>query len=184
MNRIGIVAFVCIGSLGLMAPRAGADGWDQKTRFTFSGPVEIPGHELSAGTYVFKLVDSASDRDVVQVFNEDETHLVGVFLAIPDYHLKPAGKPIITFSERPAGSPEAVRAWFYPGENYGHAFVYSRRMAAQLARANREAVASMEDEPGSDATVMKHAHLRSQQPTGEETEIPREAPPAQDGSRK
>src|ERR1700758_3928834 len=83
--------------------RARADEWDQKTIFTFSGPVEIPGQVLTAGTYVFKLADSSSDRNIVQVFNKDENHLYGTFLAIPDYRMKTPSKPIITFEERAAG---------------------------------------------------------------------------------
>src|SRR6266851_7588456 len=106
---------VCIGLLGAMIPAVRADEWDQKTVFTFSAPVEIPGQVLQAGTYVFKLADSSSDRDIVQVFSKDEKHLYGTFLAVPDQRLRPAGKPIITFDEGVAGSPEAVRAWFYPG---------------------------------------------------------------------
>src|ERR1700727_3091825 len=123
MNRMKtrVMLFVGLGLLGGIVQRAAADDFDQKTVFTFSGPVEIPGQVLSAGTYVFKLADSASDRSVVQVFNQDQNHFYGTFLTIPDYRLKPAGKPIITFDERAAGSPEAVRAWFYPGENYRHA---------------------------------------------------------------
>ncbi len=113
-----------VAVLGSLMPTAMADNWDQKTIFTFSGPVEIPGQVLPAGTYVFKLAGSSSDRNIVQVFNRDQNHLYGTFLAIPDYRLRPADKPIITFDERPAGSPEAVKAWFYPGQNYGHDFVY------------------------------------------------------------
>jgi hypothetical protein len=113
-----------VGVLGSLMPMAKADDWDQKTIFTFSVPVEIPGQALPAGTYVFKLANSSSDRNIVQVFNRDESHLYGTFLAIPDYRLKPAGRPIITFDERPIGTPEAVKAWFYPGQNYGHDFVY------------------------------------------------------------
>lgn len=128
MNRTRAILalLVGLGTLGGMAPRANAGEWDQKTIFTFSGPVEIPGQVLPAGTYVFKLADSSSDRNTVQVFSEDEKHLYGTFLSIPDERLRPAGKPIITFDERTAGSPEAVRAWFYPGDDYGHQFVYPK----------------------------------------------------------
>src|SRR6202142_1606116 len=97
--------FVGLGLLGGMVQRAAADDFDQKTTFTFSGPVEIPGQVLSAGTYVFKLADLGSQRNIVQVFSEDQRHLYGTFLAIPDQRLRPAGKPIITFDERAAGSP-------------------------------------------------------------------------------
>src|SRR5580658_10205077 len=134
---------VCLGILGTMMAPLRADEWDQKTVLTFSGPVEIPGQVLEAGTYVFKLADSASDRNIVQVFDKDENHLYGTFLTVPDYRLKPTGKTIINFDERPAGNPEAVRAWFYPGDNYGHDFVYPKARAVVLAKANNQPVASM-----------------------------------------
>src|ERR1700685_2510651 len=121
-----VMLFVGLGLLGGIVQRAAADDFDQKTVFTFSGPVEIPGQVLSAGTYVFKLADSSSDRNIVQVFNRDETHLYGTFLAIPDYRIKPAGETIITFEERPAGSPEAVKACVYPGENYCRGVLYPK----------------------------------------------------------
>src|SRR5208282_788969 len=178
MNSVKIIAFVCMGVLGAIAPQVKADDWNQKTIFTFSGPVEIPEHVLAPGTYVFKLMDSPSDRNVVQVFNKDENYLYGTFLAIPDYRLKPAGKPIITFEERAAGSPEAVRAWFYPGENYGHQFVYPKVKAVELAKANNQPVASMPNElaantvaPEPQAAPLKEAPVKAQQPSGEEIEI-------------
>ena len=185
MNRMKtrVMLFVGLGLLGGMVQRAAADDFDQKTVFTFSGPVEIPGQVLSAGTYVFRLADSSSDRNIVQVFNKDETHLYGTFLAIPDYRIKPAGKTIITFEERPAGSPEAVKAWFYPGENYGRDFVYPKPKATALAKANNTPVPSMPAEFAANtikpaATVkaphivaMSQAPLKAQKPTEEEVEI-------------
>ena len=178
-----VMLFFGLGLLGGIVQRAAADDFDQKTVFTFSGPVEIPGQVLSAGTYVFKLADSSSDRNIVQVFNKDETNLYGTFLAIPDYRIKPAGKTIITFEERPAGSPEAVKAWFYPGENYGRDFVYPKPKATALAKANNTPVPSMPAEFAANtiepaATVkaphivaMSQAPLKAQKPTEEEVEI-------------
>src|SRR5579859_1204635 len=183
MKSATIMMLVGMGLIGMMMPNAKADEWNQKTIFTFSGPVEIPGQVLSAGTYVFKLADSQSDRSVVQVFNKSENHLYGTFLTIPDYRVKPSGKPIITFDERASGSPEAVRAWFYPGENYGHDFVYPKTKAVVLAKANNQPVASMPDEQAANTTkpaktmqephvvAMKQTPLKAQKPTGEEVEI-------------
>jgi hypothetical protein len=183
MRNLKIVVFTCAGLLGSLLPQARADEWNQKTVFTFSGPVEIPGQVLSAGTYVFKLADSQSDRNIVQVFNKRENHLYGTFLTVPDYRLKPAGRPIITFDERPADSPEAVRAWFYPGDNYGHEFVYPKVKALRLAKANNIPVASMPDELAANTTKpattmqephvmeLKQAPLKAQKPTEEEVEI-------------
>jgi hypothetical protein len=131
-TRAMLILLAGLAVAGGMAPRASAGEWDQKTIFTFSGPVEVPGQVLPAGTYVFKLADSSSDRNTVQVFSEDEKHLYGTFLSIPDERLHPAGKPIITFDERTAGSPEAVRAWFYPGDDYGHQFVYPKQQGGGI----------------------------------------------------
>ena len=183
MNRSRMIAFVCVAVLGTVFPQAKADDWNQKTVFSFSGPVEVPGQVLEPGTYVFKLMNSQSDRNIVQVFNKRENHLFGTFLTIPDYRLKPAGKTIITFEERAAGSPEAVRAWFYPGQNYGHQFVYPKARAVELAKANNQPVASMPTELAQNTTLpattmqeshviaMKQAPLKVQQPTEEEVEI-------------
>ncbi len=119
---------------------AQADDWNKKTRITFSGPVEIPGVHLAgwgvlpAGTYVFKIFNSLSDRHIVQIFDKDETTVYATILAIPNYRLKATDKTVMTFSERPAGQPEALRAWFYPGKNWGEEFVYPKARAIELAK--------------------------------------------------
>ena len=136
---------------GATAQLARADDWDQKTVFTFSVPVEIPDQVLPAGTYVFKLADSPSNRNIVQVFNEEQNHLYGTFLAIPDYRLDVTDKTVITFDERPAGSPEAVKAWFYPGEHYGHDFVYPKVKPVELAQADELPASPTPAEPESPA---------------------------------
>lgn len=180
---VRLILFTGVGLVVGMAPQAVADDWDQKTVFTFSGPVEVPGQVLPAGTYTFKLADSQSDRNIVQVFNKDENHLYGTFITIPDYRLQPAGKTIITFSERPVGSPEAVRSWFYPGENYGHDFVYPKPKAAVLSQANNTPVASMPGELASNTTqpvasmsepqveALRTAPIKAQTPTQEDVEV-------------
>ena len=104
-------------SLALMgaviSPAAKADSWNRKTVVTFSAPVEIPGVHLKgwgvlpAGTYVFKILDSQSDRHIVQIFSQDEKTVYATILAIPNYRLKATDKTVITFRERPAGEPEA-----------------------------------------------------------------------------
>ena len=186
MSSVKVVTYISAGLLAFCLaapPRARADEWDQKTTVTFSGPVEIPGRVLPAGTYVFKLADSMSDRNVVEVYNKNENHLYGIFLAIPDYRLKPAGKPVITFEERAANSPEAVKAWFYPGDNYGHEFVYPKVRAVQLARTYKQPVPSMPNELAANTTkpttnmtephvmAMKQAPLKAEKPSQEEVEI-------------
>jgi hypothetical protein len=106
-----------------------ADEFNKETKLEFSGPVEVPGKVLTPGKYVFKIADSESDRDIVQIFSEDangEQKLVTTTIAIPDYREETPEKTIIQFEERPSGSPEAIHSWFYPGDNTGWQFVYRK----------------------------------------------------------
>ncbi|HKQ72621.1 MAG TPA: hypothetical protein VJ810_02760 [Blastocatellia bacterium] len=129
-----------------------ADAWNKKTILTFSQPVEVPGVVLPAGTYVFKLLDSASDRHIVQIFNEDQTHIYATILAIPNYRLQVTGKTVITFVERPAGEPPAIRAWFYPGDNFGQEFVYRKSRTVELAKQTTSTIQTMPSEPEPEIT--------------------------------
>jgi hypothetical protein len=103
---------------------ANADVWDKKTVVTFSDSVEIPGQVLPAGTYVFKLANSISDRHIVQIWTGDETQLLATLMTVPDYRLNPPDKTIFEFDERPGDSPMAIHSWFYPGDNMGQQFLY------------------------------------------------------------
>ena len=168
---------------------AKADEWNRKTVMTFSGPVEIPGVHLKgwgvlpAGTYVFKILDSQADRHIVQIFNKDETVVYATILAIPNYRLTATGKTVVTFSERPAGEPEALRAWFYPGKNWGEEFVYPRAKAVELAKTgNTLVLATTADVPVEvekpiltvnepEVAQLKQAPIVAIKPTGEEVEV-------------
>jgi len=90
---------------------------------------------------------------------------------VPDYRLKPTGKTVITFSERPAGTPEAMKAWFYPGSNYGQEFVYPKTRAVELAKAENESVPSTSYSLQASAATMKNAPVKAEKPTGEEVEV-------------
>jgi hypothetical protein len=143
-KTLAVVVGIVVLSFALV-PKVNASDFDQKTIVTFNQPVEVPGKVLVPGTYVFKVLDTAGTRDVVQVLDKSETHVIGTFLTIPTEMSKPPERPFIRFSERASGSPEAIEAWFYPGHTDGHEFVYPREHAVELAKANNQNVASMPD---------------------------------------
>jgi hypothetical protein len=121
-----------------------ADQWDKKTTLTFSQPVEIPGQILPAGTYMFKIADSPSDRHIVQIYNADGSQIIATVLAINDWRIKPTGDTVVKFAERSGDNPEAVKAWFYPGDNFGQEFVYPRARALELAAETKEPIPAMD----------------------------------------
>ena len=115
--------------MGSMVAPAIADEWNKETKLEFSKPVQVPGKVLEAGKYVFKLADSDSDRNIVQIYSEDasgDQKFVTTILAIPAYRVVTPDQPIVQFEEGPAGTPEAIHSWFYPGDNAGWAFVYPK----------------------------------------------------------
>lgn len=116
------------------APALHADAWDRRTVVTFNNPVEIPRVVLGPGTYVVKLVNSLSDRNIVQFLNERENHVFATVLAVPDYEPNMIrDHSVFTFEERAADAPKALKTWFYPGDNWGEEFVYPKAETARTA---------------------------------------------------
>jgi len=198
-SRASMFAFSIGVICMIFSSAASGQSWNKKTSVTFSGPVEIPGvgaQVLPAGTYIFKLLDSQSDRHIVQIFNKDESHVYATILAIPNYRLKATDKTVITFSERAAGEPQAIRAWFYPGDNSGQEFVYPKKRALELAKITKTPVIYIPDEvapfivaPITTATeapvvALREAPLKAVTPTGEEVALAEvvEPPPVQTAS--
>src|SRR6266481_5074191 len=172
--RMLTVLFGLALMLAAYFPLAHADEWDKTTKITFSEPVQVPGRVLPAGTYVFKLLDSASNRHIVQIFNEDHTALITTVLAIPNQRLEPAGKTILKYDERPSGQPIALAAWFYPGDNFGQEFVYPKGEAEQLSRLNKREVPSLESREEKNET----AEAAKPEPANPPAEAKQETPPA------
>ena len=129
-----------------VAPAAHADEWTKLTYFTFSAPVEMPGMVLPAGSYKFELADPDSTRRVLRISEKEGGKVQGIFLSIPDQKLEPSDKPIVMFREAPAGAPEAVKAWFYPGETTGYEFVYPHDQALKIAKATHTSVLTAKGE--------------------------------------
>ena len=183
---IATVAIFCAGT-------ASAQTLSKKITVTFNMPVEIPGGSaqvLPAGVYVFRLLDSLSDRNIVQVFNKDESHIYATILAIPNFRLRATDKTVMTFQERAAGDPQAIRAWFYPGDNWGQEFVYPKSKALALAKLTNAPVLYIPDEiapniiapvkTADDAPVvaLRQVPLRAVTPAGQDVAIAEVVTPA------
>jgi len=177
LYRVAFILYIAVSVVGFASP-AKADESNKLTYFTFSAPVELPGNKvLPAGTYAFKLLDSAGDRNIVQIFNKDLTMLYATVVTIPDYRPQPHDKTIIKFSETSPGGPEAIKEWFYPGDNYGQEFVYPKQRAVQLAAAANEPVPAMAVE-STDLTTAPIVAVTPQQEELPVTQAIQTAPPA------
>jgi hypothetical protein len=144
MRRLSIACSAAVLAFGL-ATAAHADEWTKLTLLTFSGPVDMPGITLPAGTYRFELADPSSGRRAIRVSDKEGSKIHGIFLSISNQRMEPADKPLVMFGEAPSGAPQAVKAWFYPGETYGYEFVYPQDQAMKIASATHQPVLSMKD---------------------------------------
>jgi LPXTG-motif cell wall-anchored protein len=168
-----VVAMASVGLLGVaLSSSARADEWNKKTVMTVSEPIQVPNKVLPAGTYVIKLLDSPSDRHIVQIFDASETHLQTTILAIPNYRIQPTGKTVFTFWETPPGQPKALRAWFYPGDNFGQEFAYPKSAAVQIAAVAHQPVPTTET---TQAAELPQAEVTQTQP--EPQEVAQATPP-------
>lgn len=139
LPNIAWAAFAGCISLALL-PTLQADQWDKKTVLTVNETIQVPScctpdHTvaLPPGEYVMVLVDSLSDRHIVRVFDKDQKNVITTILAIPNYRLQPTGQTVFQYWEVPVGHPKALRAWFYPGDNFGQEFAYHKETAVEIA---------------------------------------------------
>ena len=175
-----------VTALCMMPGIVSAQPQDRKTTVTFTAPVEIPGvgaQVLPAGTYVFRLLDSKDTRHVVQVLDKDESKIFATILTLPNYRLKATDQTVMTFTERPAGDPQAIKAWFYPGDSIGQEFVYSKTRAVALAAATHEPVLYVADDVATNivapaptatsppVTALKTAPVKAVGPTGQDIPV-------------
>jgi hypothetical protein len=157
LTKLALVAVVGIAGSGLVA----ADEFDKKTVITINEAVQLPTTTLPAGTYVIKLLRSPDvNRNTVQIFDKDEKHIITTILAIPNQRIHPNGKSVFAFWEVPAGQPKALRAWFYPGDEFGQEFAYPKAEATTIMASNAGATVPVNDEntaAASDTTTVATA---------------------------
>lgn len=135
-----------VAVLALINTVASADVWNKKTTLKVNETIEVPGAVLTPGEYVVKLVDSQSNRHIVQFLNKEENKVLSTVIAIPNLRLRATGKTEFSWHETPAGQPPALKAWFYPGDNFGQEFAYPDSRATELAAATKQEVAHVPDE--------------------------------------
>jgi len=126
MRKLSVL-LIAIGAallLVLLSSVAKADQDNEETKVTFNQPVEVPGCVLPAGTYDFSLVNSPSDRQIVEIRSKNDMHLLALVMTDPVTRPVPANHTKITFEKRGTDQPKAIKDWFYPGDMTGHEFLY------------------------------------------------------------
>ena len=140
-----LAAPLALFALGTTALRA--DDHDKKTDVTITEPVQVPGGiVLAPGTYMFILSNSESNRNIVEIKSEDGKHLYAMMFTTRAARTKQTSKTVLTFYEMPAGQPQALRQWYWPGDYDGQEFLYPNSEAAVIGKASNQQVPTVSDE--------------------------------------
>ncbi len=180
-RTISILPGLALLGATLAAPLVMADEFEKKTVVHVNEPLQLPNTILEPGQYVFRLMDNP-DRHIVLIYSADGTHLVTKVMAVPNLRLHPTGKTVFQFWETPAGQPKALRAWFYPGDNFGQEFVYPKTKSieiAQIVHAPVLAVVAEKEAEIETAPIVRVDEKGAEMPVAkEEVVVARNDPPA------
>lgn len=178
MKTLRLIVVCSMITLGVSVAAAAQGTASNRTVLTFSQPVEVPGKVLPAGTYTFELHESQQNRHIIQIYDQAGTKLITTVLAVPSYRDKITEETYVKFSEVPAGQPQAMRIWFYPGKMTGDELVYSKTRARELAALSNSNVPAVVDtvytEPTSNIDTMAKSEVVTLDATKEQ---PYKTPP-------
>ena len=176
----GALALICglafASGFGILP--AHGDEWNKKTVLTVNDQIQVTDTVLQPGKYVFMLADSSSDRHIIRIYDENQTHLIDTVMAIPNYRLHPTGKSSFAFWETPQGTAPALRAWFYPGDSFGQEFRYPKHQLTLEAKNTAPAPPVARTEPATNPTAVTPPAEAAPQPAPrEQPEVAQNAPP-------
>jgi hypothetical protein len=125
-------AAVLVVLVGAMASGANAFTSDKRTYFTFNQPVALPGVMLPAGTYMFRIANPDTSRNVIAVLNKQGNEQFAMLNTVQAQRSDAPKDSEIRFRETAAGAPPAVGTYWYMGERTGYEFVYTKEQLAAL----------------------------------------------------
>jgi len=148
MKRINPLSIAAPMALLLLAaaPKMFSDDHDKKTDVTISEAVQVPGAVLQPGKYMFILLNSSSDRHIIEIKSEDGSKLYSMSFATAASRVVRTSDVVLTFYEMPEGSPPAVRQWFWPGDYEGQEFLYSHQDALKISAGSGQTVPELTDQ--------------------------------------
>jgi hypothetical protein len=130
-----------------LAGSARAQFWQRdKSTLSVTNAVRVPGAVLQPGTYAIRVVDSAYDRNIVQITSPDGNQIYATIIGTPDEHTTSRPNTEFVFYQDADGKPIALRSWWAGDERFGQDFLYSSEEAAQISRLARENVPQLTSE--------------------------------------
>src|SRR5688572_412192 len=144
---------------------------DSRTIFQFKESVTVPGVNLKPGGYLFRILDEANNRAVVQVLSADGKQSYATLVAIPVQRPDISTRAEMRFVPSGPADPTPVKSWWVPATMIGWEFVYPREQATRLAKAAGETVLTTAQTQNATLDQLKTVDLVRISATGEQTAV-------------
>jgi hypothetical protein len=107
-------------------------------------PLDVGGNLLQPGTYVIRVLPGYTNRNLLQITNEERTKIFATVLSIPHAYPEGVGENNTEYVYYPTapGTVRALRTWYAVNSTSkgGHDIVYPERRAMELAPVAMEPV--------------------------------------------
>jgi hypothetical protein len=146
MTGLALGAFAAL--LVVTSPAALAQSERENSTFTVTEPVDVGSFTLQPGTYLIKVVTLESNRNMIQVTNEDQTNVFASVLATPHKLAANEAAPTsryVYYATEP-GQRKALRTWFARDTTNGQDIVYSQKRAMEIAVVAKAPVIAIPDD--------------------------------------
>ena len=181
LNISALLAIIYIASAA--NARAAQDDWNKRTVMTINRTIEIAGKIIPPGKYIFEIVSLQAERNVVRVTGADDNKVYATVIAIPNFRRQATEETELTFYEARRGTPEPLRAWFYPNHTLGVEFVYPKKRAVEIAAVAKVNVPAenpplrLPTEPSPTIKELLEEPLVAVTPAGQEVPVAEVRPP-------
>jgi hypothetical protein len=161
----GILAAALVVTAASARVHAQSASVNKRTFLRFSGPVQVPGATLPAGTYLFRIGNPAV-QTVWQVLDANGRHVLAQFFFVQTANRtiqeqnRAGGKPVVRFHETPRGVAPPMKVLYYPTDPAGDVFLYPRAQAEQIVALTHQPVLATDSDPAKSPL----AHVMTIQP--------------------
>ena len=143
MNQFKITSAMLGLLIAFFAPSTRASDWNKETHLTTNQPLQVSDTVLPPGQYVLKLIEPNGTRSVVGIYTADGSRLKEFIMGWSAYRTDAGDKQLVTVSQPQGDQPATLKAWFYPGDNFGVEFPVSKPSSGS----GRLAKSKVKDQP-------------------------------------
>jgi hypothetical protein len=144
---------------------------DHRTFVQFGGTVTLPGMTLPSGRYLFRILEEANNRGIVQVLSQDGKQVHATLVAIPVQRSDMPTRAELRFMTAGPADPMPVSTWWVPANMVGWEFVYPREQAVRLAKAGGQPVLTTAQAQNAKTDQLKTLDLARVSASGDQTAV-------------